>query len=154
MDYEKASDKDAYDACLKKMNDLRFSKINEELDESLKTFSGEEKTSIATADRDQAETEMFKGYAESIASAYLEALATYNDSLTFKENTVDPVLNQVFDSEQNNIPYVYQINEIVGDRINKLNKLWARLLLVDAYQAYVYDGVRTSDEDPSQTSTN
>ncbi len=139
----------AMDTCLKKVNDLRYSKIGEQ-EKTINTFSGP-KDEISTADRDQALQEMFDGYAELMASAYLEALSTYNDSLTYKENSLDPILNQVYSNKTGESwPSLLSMNIELSDRVNVLNKLWARLLQINTYQAYMYSGIRTSDEETTK----
>ena len=133
LDYESAADEEEnMDACLKKINAIAKSKITEDIN----------KQDITNADRD-----IKNGFVEYIAAAYLEAMEVYNDSMTFKNNMVDPILTSNIGTVDDAWSYAKEVNRILGTRYNALNKLWARSLGVEAYKIYVTEELKSEDTD-------
>lgn len=131
LDYASAAEKGAMDACLKKINAIRYSTQDEAT-----------ATEISNARKD-----IQNGYVEYLAAAYFEAMDIYNESLTFKNKVVDPVITSETPDVRAAWIYAKEMNQIVGTRINVLNKLWSRSLGVKAFGAYATEGFRDSEDE-------
>lgn len=131
LDYASAAEKGAMDACLKKINTIRYSTQDEAT-----------ATEISNARKD-----IQNGYVEYLAAAYFEAMDIYNESLTFKNKVVDPVITSETPDVRAAWIYAKEMNQIVGTRINALNKLWSRSLGVKTFGAYATEGFRDSEDE-------
>ena len=131
LDYEEASEEGAYDKCLRQINDITLSKVTEE---------------VTKEDIDNARRDISNGQVEYMAAAYFEALDIYNESMTFKNNVVDPIVTADINDVQTAWIYVKEMNQALGTRINNLNRLWARNLGIETYFLYTQEGLKTPEE--------
>lgn len=132
LDYEKAAEKGAMDKCLKQVNAIARSEITDD---------------ISKKDIDDAYKDLHNGLVEYLTAAYFEAMDVYNESLTFKNKKVDPVLTAEAPDVQSAWIYAKEMNQILGTRINALNKLWSRSLGVKTYLSYASEGLRASEDE-------
>lgn len=132
LDYEKAAEKGAMDKCLKQVNAIARSEITDD---------------ISKKDIDDAYKDLHNGLVEYLTAAYFEAMDVYNESLTFKNKKVDPVLTAEAPDVQSAWIYAKEMNQILGTRINALNKLWSRSLGVKTYLSYTSEGLRASEDE-------
>ena len=86
------------------------------------------------------------GYVEYLTAAYFEALDTYNDSLTFKNNKLDPVTTTTANDIDASWRIAKEMHLVLGSRINKLHQLWSRALSVDMYTYYMNKKFKNKDE--------
>ena len=87
----------------------------------------------AAADVHKASAEMRNGYAEYLASAYIDAVNAYNDSFTFKEDRIDPVINAKNPDVQSSWAAITNMELQIGSRLNEISRLWAREQTVKAF---------------------
>lgn len=134
LDYEQAAEKGKYDECLKKINDVRMSEVSEEVTKGM---------------IDDATEDLYNGYAEMLASGFLEAFEVYNDSVDFYYKQIHP--NQEVNAQR--IADVSEgwalskdMNSLLDGRLNELNKLWGRQLLTKGFESYISSGVRTNED--------
>ena len=131
MTYEQAAEKGVYDNCLKDINTVRGSEITEEVT----------KKQIDTATNDA-----YNGYAETLAAGYFEAMEIYNETLTFKNDSIIPVTTSEVSTIEAAWPHVTEIDRILGDPINALSKLYARDLLINNLNLYVNESFEHKQE--------
>ena len=134
LDYEQAAEKGKYDECLKKINDIRMSEVSEEVTKDM---------------IDDATEDLYNGYAEMLASGFLEAFEVYNDSVDFYHKQIHP--NQEVNAQR--IADVSEgwalskdMNNLLDGRLNALNKLRGRQLLTKGFESYISSGVRTNED--------
>lgn len=131
LDYEQAAEKDKFDKCLKKINDIRMSKISDETTKGM---------------IDEAVDDLYNGYAEMLASGFLEAFEVYNDSVDFYFKQIHPnqeVNNQRAADVSEGWALAKDMNRLLDDRLNEMNKLFARQLLIKGFESYINFGIKT-----------
>ena len=79
--------------------------------------------------------------------AYLKAFNIYNDSMTFKNNMIDPILTSNISTVDDAWSYTKEMTRILGTRYNALNNIWADALSIKAFKAYVTEAIKETDED-------
>ncbi|MBR1948639.1 MAG: hypothetical protein IKA30_02470, partial [Alphaproteobacteria bacterium] len=121
LDYESAVEKGKLDECLRKLNTISTSMVTEER---------------AKKEIDDATKDVNNGYVEYLTATYFEALETYNDSLTFKGNELDPVMTTKTSDIDASWRIAKEMHLVLGERVNKLRKLWARVLGMKMYSKY------------------
>ena len=131
INYEDAAEEGEFNDCLTKISQ----KINSEVED------GADKQ-----EKDTVRQDFMNGYVEYVTAAYLEAFNIYNDSLTFKNNMVDPITTSNMETVDVAWSYAKEMNRIIGTRYNALRRLWSRQLGVKAYSAYLYAEI-PSEED-------
>ena len=131
INFEDAAKEGVYDACIRQTNNIIFSEITDE---------------VSSKDNQDARRDLDNARVEYMAAAYFEALSVYNESMTFKNNVVDPILNSEVADVQNAWVYTKEINQALGTRINNLNRLWARALNLKTFSLYVMDGLQTPED--------
>ncbi len=122
LDYEAATSDKKMDTCLKKINDVVVSEVSEETPKGM---------------IDDYARDIYNGYVEYLTATYFEALETYNDSLTFKNNEIDPIRTSSTSDIDGSWAVVKEMHMVLGSRFNKLRKLWARKLGMKMYSQYV-----------------
>ena len=127
LNYEDATKDKKMDSCLKKMNDIITSEVSEEL---------------RKADIDSASKDIYNGYIEYLTATYFEALEIYNDSLTFKNNELDPITTTSTSDIDGSWRVAKEMHIVLGSRFNKLHKLWARNLSMKMYSKYVNEKIK------------
>ena len=134
LDYEQAAEKGKYDECLKKINDIRMSEVSKKVTKDM---------------IDKATEDLYNGYAEMLASGFLEAFEVYNDSVDFYHKQIHP--NQEVNAQR--IADVSEgwalskdMNGLLDGRLNELNKLWGRQLLTKGVESYIFSGIKTSED--------
>lgn len=102
--------------------------------------------------RDQQESEdmarnLENGLLEYYASSFFEAFNVYNETLTFKTNVYDPIVNQDINTIQEAWQYTKEMSQKLGDQINLLAKLWSRESASEIYKVYWDEGLGAYDEE-------
>ena len=90
---------------------------------------------ISTSEED-ATKDFLNGYAELLATTYFEALEMYNDSLTFKNNMIDPIITTSTNDIDASWNIAKEMHLVVGNRINNLRKLWSRVTNLKMYEQF------------------
>ena len=122
LNYETATEKGKMDECIKKINKIIVSEVPEETTRS---------------DIDDASRDVDNGYVEYLTATYFEALEVYNDSLTFKNNELDPVTTTSTNDIDASWRVAKEMHIVLGSRFNKLHKLWARVLGMKMYKKHM-----------------
>jgi hypothetical protein len=121
LNYETAIKDKKMDACLRKINTLATSMITEE---------------TTKKDIDDASKDMTNSYVEFLTATYFEALEIYNETLTFKNNKLSPVLTTSTSDVDGSWRVAKEMHLVLGDRINLLHKLWSRVLAMKMLSQY------------------
>ncbi len=131
LDAETAAEKGKMDECLKKLNAVSTSEVTEE---------------TSKAKIEEYTKDIHNGYVEYLAATFLEAMEIYNESLTFKNNVLDPFLTTPTNDVDNAWGVAKSMHEVLGGRINKLHHLWARVLGMKMYALYMTEQFVEEDE--------
>ena len=131
LNYEDATEEGKFDECLTSINQ----KLNSEVSDAADM---QEKSTV--------QTDFINGYVEYVTASFLEAFAIYNESLTFKNNMVDPVTTSNMETVDSAWAYAKEMNRIIGTRYNTLRRLWARQLGIKSYNSYIYADLSQEDE--------
>ena len=131
IDAETAAEKGKMDECLKKLNAVSTSEVTEE---------------TSKAKIEEYTKDIHNGYVEYLAATFLEAMEIYNESLTFKNNVLDPFLTTPTNDVDNAWGVAKSMHEVLGGRINKLHHLWARVLGMKMYALYMTEQFVEEDE--------
>ena len=91
--------------------------------------------------------DIYNGYVEYITAAYFEAMNIYNESLTFKNDQIDPILNSETADVDASWRIAKEMHMILGTRLNILNKLWSRELGVATYSAFMSTKAEKKDSE-------
>ena len=107
------------------------------------------------ADRNQKESEdvardIENGLLEYYASSFFEAFNIYNDTLTYKTNIYDPVINQDIATVQDAWKYTKEMSQQLGERINQLAALWSRESSIELYKVYFNNGLGAYDDEDTE----
>ena len=86
--------------------------------------------------------DIHNGYVEYLTATYFEALEIYNDSLTFKNNELDPVSTTSTSDIDGSWRVAKEMHILLGSRFNKLHKLWSRNLSMKMYSRYVNEKIK------------
>ena len=135
LDYEQAIEEGKLDECLKKVNTVNNSEVGGD---------------ITREDVSNAERDIYNGLAEYVAAAYFEAFNAYNDSITFKNNMIDPITTAEIDTVEKAWSYSQEMNRILGTRYNVLNSLWARSLGIQMYKTYAREQFKEDQQEDAQ----
>ena len=128
LNFEDAAEDGNMDKCLRQLNDKALSKVSNETS----------KTEIVDAEK-----ALNNGLAEYMAAAYFEAMNIYNESITFKNNVIDPAITAEVPDVQTAWKYSLDVSTSMGTRINALSRMWARSLTMKTYKLYQEKGLRT-----------
>ena len=128
LNFEDAAEDGNMDKCLRQLNDKALSKVSDETS----------KTEIVDAEK-----ALNNGLAEYMAAAYFEAMNIYNESITFKNNVIDPAITAEVPDVQTAWKYSLDVSTSMGTRINALSRMWARSLTMKTYKLYQEKGLRT-----------
>lgn len=132
LNYEEAAEEGKFDECLTEINQ----KLNSEVSDGADM---QEKSTVRT--------DFMNGYIEYVTASFLEAFAIYNESLTFKNNMVDPVTTSNMETVDSAWAYAKEMNRIIGTRYNSLRRLWARQLGIQSYNSYIYADLPQEEEE-------
>ncbi len=131
LNYENATEEGEFDKCLTQINQKLNTEVADEVDR-------QEKSTL--------QTDLMNSYVEYVTASFLEAFAIYNESLTFKNNMVDPVTTSNMETVDAVWSYTKEMNRIIGTRYNALRRLWARQLGVKSYNSYLYADLSPENE--------
>ena len=121
LNYKTAIEDKNMEDCLRNINTISTSEVIED--------NSREKIDDVTKD-------FLNGYIELLASSYFEALETYNDGLTFKNNKLDPVITTLTSDVDGSWRIVKEMHLVLGERVNNLRKLWSRATSVKMYEKF------------------
>ncbi|MBR2921990.1 MAG: hypothetical protein IKC10_01575, partial [Alphaproteobacteria bacterium] len=121
LNYETATEDKNMENCLRNINTISTSEVTEE---------------ISKQQIDDATKDFLNGYAELLATTYFEALEMYNDSLTFKNNMIDPIITTSTNDIDASWNIAKEMHLVVGNRINNLRKLWSRVTNLKMYEQF------------------
>ena len=130
IDYEKASQDENYDKCLRQINTVRKSEVTK---------------SISKDQINDAENNIQNGYVEMLAAGYLEGMEIYNESLNFKNDIADHISTTKSDDVDSAWHIAKEAHQEVGNRLSILNKIWARKLATQSLGEYVVRGIKHAD---------
>lgn len=133
LGYKKAIKPEKMNDCLREANRIKFK----------------------MADRNQKESEdvardIENGLLEYYASSFFEAFNIYNDTLTYKTNIYDPVINQDIATVQDAWKYTKEMSQQLGERINQLAALWSRESSIELYKIYFNNGLGAYDDEDTE----
>ena len=133
LGYKKAIEPEKMNDCLRESNRIKFKMV----------------------DRDQKESEdmardIENGLLEYYASSFFEAFNIYNDTLTYKTNIYDPVVNQDISTVQDAWKYTKEMSQQLGERINQLAALWSRESSIELYKVYFNNGLGAYDDENTE----
>ena len=128
LNFEDAAEDGQMDACLRSINTKALSRVSED---------------VSRAEIENAEKALSNGLAEYMAAAYFEAMNIYNESITFKNNVIDPAITAEVPDVQTAWKYALDVSTSMGTRINDLSRLWSRSLATEAYRMYKEKGLQT-----------
>ncbi len=133
LGYKKAIKPEKMNDCLREANRIKFK----------------------MADRNQKESEdmardIENGLLEYYASSFFEAFNIYNDTLTYKTNIYDPVINQDIATVQDAWKYTKEMSQQLGERINQLAALWSRESSIELYKVYFNNGLGAYDDEDTE----
>ena len=131
LNYEDATKDKKMDACLKKINTIANSMVTEKIT----------KKQIDDATRD-----INNSYVELLTATYFEALEIYNETLTFKNNKLSPVLTTSTSDIDGSWRIAKEMHIVLGDRINLLHKLWSRVLAMKMFSKYATERFANKEE--------
>ncbi len=123
LNYEKASEEGKYAGCLQKA--INIGQRDNKEDAGGKKESQDVNRDIQNASVDYT------------VASYFDAMNIYNESLTFKNNKLDPVLNSQTADVDGSWRIAKEMHMVLGTRLNILRKLWARELGVVAFSAFI-----------------
>lgn len=129
LDYEQAMEPMKMNECLRAANALKYKKDERTQQESEDILRNLE-----------------NGLLEYYASSFFEAFNIYNETLTFKTNVYDPIVNQDINTVQDAWKYTKEMGQKLGDQINVLAKLWSRESASQLYKVYWDEGLGAYDE--------
>ncbi len=121
LNYETAIEDKNMENCLRNINTISTSEVTEE---------------ISKQQIDDTTKDFLNGYAELLATTYFEALEMYNDSLTFKNNMIDPVITTTRNDIDASWAIAKEMHLVLGNRINNLRKLWSRVTNLKMYEQF------------------
>ncbi len=121
LNYETAIKDKKMDKCLRDINTLAISMVTDKTPKK---------------DIDDASKDMTNSYVEFLTATYFEALEIYNESLTFKNNKLSPVLTTSTSDIDSSWRVAKEMHLVLGDRINLLHKLWSRVLAMKMFSQY------------------
>ena len=128
LNFEDAAEDGQMDACLRSINTKALSRVSED---------------VSKVEIEDAEKALTNGLAEYMAAAYFEAMNIYNESITFKNNVIDPAITAEVPDVQTAWKYALDVSTSMGTRINDLSRLWSRSLATEAYRLYKEKGLQT-----------
>ena len=128
LNFEDAAEDGQMDACLRSINTKALSRVSED---------------VSKVEIEDAEKALTNGLAEYMAAAYFEAMNIYNESITFKNNVIDPAITAEVSDVQTAWKYALDVSTSMGTRINDLSRLWSRSLATEAYRLYKEKGLQT-----------
>ena len=128
LNFEDAAEDGQMDACLRSINTKALSRVSED---------------VSKVEIEDAEKALTNGLAEYMAAAYFEAMNIYNESITFKNNVIDPAITAEVPDVQTAWKYALDVSTSMGTRINDLSRLWSRSLATEAYRMYKEKGLQT-----------
>lgn len=123
LNYEKASEEGKYAGCLQKA-------INIGQRDNKEDAGGKKESQDVSRDIQNASVDY-------TVASYFDAMNIYNESLTFKNNKLDPVLNSQTADIDGSWRIAKEMHMVLGTRLNILRKLWARELGVVAFSAFI-----------------
>ncbi|MBE6444309.1 MAG: hypothetical protein E7020_06580 [Alphaproteobacteria bacterium] len=123
LNYEKASEEGKYADCLQKA--INIGQRDNKEDAGGKKESQDVNRDIQNASVDYT------------VASYFDAMNIYNESLTFKNNKLDPVLNSQTADVDGSWRIAKEMHMVLGTRLNILRKLWTRELGVVAFSAFI-----------------
>ena len=128
LNFEDAAEDGQMDACLRSINTKALSRVSED---------------VSKVEIEDAEKALTNGLAEYMAAAYFEAMNIYNESITFKNNVIDPAITAEVPDVQTAWKYALDVSTSMGTRINDLSRVWSRSLATEAYRMYKEKGLQT-----------
>ena len=128
LNFEDAAEDGQMDACLRSINTKALSRVSED---------------VSKVEIEDAEKALTNGLAEYMAAAYFESMNIYNESITFKNNVIDPAITAEVSDVQTAWKYALDVSTSMGTRINDLSRLWSRSLATEAYRLYKEKGLQT-----------
>ncbi len=108
--------------------DAKISEADKKFFQCLRKDMGSEEfdDKVKQSDKELAGISLENALAEYLAAGYLEAMQAYNDSFSFKNDQIDPVVNTKNKDMQAAWDIAIDLNLKVGDRLNAISNLWAR----------------------------
>ncbi len=133
LGYKKAIKPEKMNDCLREANRIKFKMVDHDQKES----------------EDMAR-DIENGLLEYYASSFFEAFNIYNDTLTYKTNIYDPVVNQDIATVQDAWKYTKEMSQQLGERINQLAALWSRESSIELYKVYFNNGLGAYDDEDTE----
>ena len=108
--------------------DAKISEADKKFFQCLRKDMGSEEFNdkVKQSDKELAGISLENALAEYLAAGYLEAMQAYNDSFSFKNDQIDPVVNTKNKDMQAAWDIAIDLNLKIGDRLNAISNLWAR----------------------------
>ena len=131
LNYEDATKDGKMDECLKKINTIAVSEVTEDVTQGM---------------IEENEKDVYNGYVEYLTATYFDALDTYNESLTFKSNELDPIMTTSTSDIDASWRIAKEMHIVLGDRVNKLRQLWSRVLSMKMYSIYTRERFANKEE--------